>query len=141
MDEGLGWVRYISIQTEILKVRKTCPESLRCLLTPPRPVPCQSAGGRKGAGGGREGFRRMRRDRRACDVSWHLPCRKRGDVAVGAEDPAGSEEAEVMVGASRETEGMGSSTEEPEMGTKSYGESEVVGMFLPLPQPRPARTF
>ena len=27
--------------------------------------------------------------------------------------------AEVMVGASRETEGMGSSTEEPEMGTKS----------------------
>ena len=49
--------------------------------------------------------------------------------------------ADMMVGTSRETEGMGSSTEEPEMGTKSYGESEVVGMLLPLPQPRPARTF
>ena len=35
---------------------------------------------------------RRRRDQRACEASWHLPCRNRRDVAEGAKDLAGSEE-------------------------------------------------
>ena len=162
MDEGLGWVTYISIQTDILKVRKTCPESLRCPLTPPLPGPLPKRRRTEGSGRWAQELQAAQEGRRAgapelCGVSWRLPCpvpcrsaerqkgagggREGATECAGIGEPAmppgtflvGAAEtwrveqktqplpkrAEVMVGASRETKGMGSSTEELEMGMKS----------------------
>ena len=49
--------------------------------------------------------------------------------------------AEMTVGTTREAEGMGSSTGEPETGAKNWWKLEVMGMILPPPQPRPDQIF